>query len=236
MNNKLKLLVEEPCFEYDVLVDEKNTKEQSTLFIRGPYLMAESKNKNGRIYTLNEMVPEVHRYVSEMIQEKRSVGELNHPTSVEVNPERACHMITEFKQDGNVFIGKSKITSNPIGQVVRSLIMDGVKLGVSSRALGKLVPGSNGEHQVQGFHLICCDVVHDPSVNNPGGTQAFVNGIFEAKEWILKQDGTIMEAVAYDIFEKQLSNLPKNGVLKEEKIKSAILDFINLLGKSQKNS
>ena len=114
--------------------------------------------------------------------------------------------------------------------------MDGVKLGISSRALGRLVPGSTGEHQVQGFHLICCDVVHDPSVNTPDGAQAFVNGIFESKDWILKQDGTIMEAVAYQNFEKSLSSLPKNGAAREEQIKTAVLDFLKMLGKSQKSS
>lgn len=230
--NPLKLLVEEPCFEYDVLLEEKNPKEASTMFIQGPFMMAENKNKNGRIYTLNEMVPEVARYKTEMISEKRSLGELNHPASVEVNPERACHMITELTQDNNVFIGKSKVLSNPIGQVVRSLIMDGVKLGVSTRALGKLVPGIGESHQVQGFHLICADVVHDPSVNTgKNGTQAFVNGIMESKDWILNYDGAIVEA--FNAFEGSLSNLPKHSGAKEDVMKNAILEMLNALGNTK---
>jgi len=227
----LKLLIEEPVYEYDVLLDEKNTKDASTMYIHGPYLMAEQKNKNGRIYTLDEMVPEVHRYLAEMVQQKRSLGELNHPASVEVNPERSCHMITELKQEGNVYLGKSKVLSNPIGQVVRSLIMDGVKLGISSRALGKLNALGDGTHQVNGFHLICCDVVHDPSVNvGPKGTQAFINGILEAKEWILNHDGSITEA--YDRFSGSLSSLPAHGDAKEEKVKKAVLDILSALKNS----
>jgi hypothetical protein len=231
--NMLKLLVEEPCYEYDVLIDEKNNKEQSTLYIKGPYLMAEKKNKNGRIYNLSEMVPEVNRYTAEMINEKRSIGELNHPASVEVNPERSCHMITELKRDGDIYIGKSKILSNPIGQVTRALIMDGVRLGISSRALGKLIPGGGG-NQVQGFHLICTDVVHDPSVNTPDGTQAFVNGIFEAKNWILN-NGMIVEAMAYENFEKTLGVLPKRGEAKEALMKKAIFDILKALSTPKNN-
>jgi hypothetical protein len=188
------------------------------MFIQGPYLMAEQKNKNGRIYSLNEMVTEVKRYTDEMIKNGRSLGELNHPASVEVNPERSCHMITELKQDGNLFIGKSKILSTPMGQIVRSLIMDGVKLGVSSRALGKLIPGSD-YHTVQGFHLIGEDVVHDPSVST-----AFVNGILESKDWIINKDGTIVEA--YNNFEDKISSLPRHGDAREEVLKSAVAEFI----------
>lgn len=226
----LKLFVDEPIYDLEYLVEEKNPNEPRTLYIQGPFLMAEQKNKNGRIYSINEMVKEVERYSGEMVKPGRSLGELNHPQSVEVNPERACHMITELKQDGNMFIGKSKVLSSPMGQIVRSLIMDGVKLGISSRALGKLLPGTDNEtHAVQGFHLICCDVVHDPSVS-----QAFVNGILEAKEWILQRDGTIVEA--FEGFDKQLNTAAglKHGVEKEALMKEAILKLFNSLGRAPK--
>jgi hypothetical protein len=213
-----KLLIEEPLFDLQYLIEEKNKNEPSVLYIQGPFLMSEQKNKNGRIYKLDEMVNEVNRYTREMIKENRSLGELNHPESVEVNPERACHMIVELRQEGNMFFGKSKILSTPMGSLVRALIMDNVKLGVSSRALGKLLPQGDA-HAVQGFHLICADVVHDPSVPT-----AFVNGIMEAKEWILEQDGTIVEA--YDIFEKKISTQPKKASLKEAALNEAVLKFI----------
>jgi hypothetical protein len=216
-----KLLVEEPVFDLKYLVEEKNKNEPSTLYIQGPFLMSEQKNKNGRIYNLTEMVQEVNRYTAEMIKENRSLGELNHPESVEVNPERACHMITELRQEGNMFYGKSKILSTPMGSLVRALIMDNVKLGISSRALGKLLPQGDS-HAVQGFHLICCDVVHDPSV-----ASAFVNGIMEAKDWILEQDGRIVEA--YDVFEKKIGTLPKKSSAKEAKLNEAVLKFISTL-------
>ncbi|MFA5754023.1 MAG: primosomal protein [Patescibacteria group bacterium] len=221
-----KLLVEEPSFDLQYLVEEKNKNEPSILYIQGPFLMSEQKNKNGRIYNLSEMVQEVGRYTSEMIKENRSLGELNHPESVEVNPERACHMITELRQEGNMFFGKSKILSTPMGSLVRALIMDNVKLGISSRALGKLLPQGES-HAVQGFHLICCDIVHDPSV-----ASAFVNGIMEAKNWILEQDGKITEA--YDIFENKINNQPKKASHKEAALNEAVLKFIASLKNSTK--
>lgn len=223
----LKLLIDDSRFDIEYLVEEKNKNEPQTLFIRGPYILCNEKNKNGRRYPLEDMIKEVARYSTEMIKENRALGELNHPTSVEVNPERACHMVTELKQDGNIFYGKSKILSNPMGQLTRSLIMDGVKLGVSTRALGKLIPGKDGVNDVQGLHLICPDVVHDPSV-----PQAFVNGILEAKDWILEKDGTILEA--YEGFEKTLEHLPKHSADREALLKEQIMVFINKLGKGSK--
>lgn len=222
----LKLLVEKPTFDIDLVLEEKNKGEERGLYIQGPYLMAERKNKNGRIYKLDEMTKDVNRYISEMIKTGRSLGELNHPTSVDVNPERACHMITELHQNGNMFMGKSKILSNPMGQQVRSLLMDGVKLGISSRALGKL--DEKADHsEVSDFHLICCDVVHDPSVPD-----AFIDGILESKQWILKCDGEICEWVQaqHNKLAENVSKLPKHD--KKEFVMEQVLKFIESLKNS----
>lgn len=219
MKSGLKLLVEEPCYDIEYLIDEKNSKAESSLYIHGPYLMAEKKNKNGRIYSLEEMVNEVNRYTADMIQTKRSLGELNHPASVEINPERACHMITELKQEGNMFIGKSKILNTPMGHIVKNLLLDGVRLGVSSRALGKL--SEAGDHNdVTDFRLIGEDVVHDPSVDT-----AFVEGILEAKEYVIQCDGGICEI--YDGFEKKLETIPRHDA--DSYLRESILDFIKQL-------
>lgn len=223
----LNLFFDEPNYELQLIQEEKNANEPRTFFIQGYYLMSEQKNKNGRIYNINEMVQEVGRYTSEMIKNGRSIGELNHPESVDINPERACHMVVEFKQENNMFLGKSKILNTPLGQLTRTLMLDGVKLGISSRALGKLMPGANDAHMVQGFHLICCDVVHDPSVSN-----AFVNGILESKKWILQNDGSV--APAYEALERNLSVLPKHGEDKAALFEQQILEFIKNLSKNSK--
>jgi hypothetical protein len=182
--------------------------------------MANEANKNKRVYPLEEMVKEVGRYTSEMIDTKRATGELNHPSSPDINLERVCHVVTELKQNGNIFEGKSKVLSTPMGQIVRSLIMDGVKLGVSSRALGRLQEDGRGVNRVSDFRLVAVDVVADPSVPS-----AFVNGILESKQWILNEDGKF--APTYERFENAISNIPNkegNKYLTEQ-----IIKFINSL-------
>ena len=141
---KLNLVCENPdsIEEFEIIEEETNKDSPSNLYIKGPYMMAEGVNKNNRLYPLNELEREVQRYNEEMIQPGRAMGELNHPSSADVDLERACHMITELSQDGNVFYGKSKVLTTPCGQIVRSLINDGVKVGMSSRALGTLEEGS----------------------------------------------------------------------------------------------
>jgi hypothetical protein len=218
-NNAYRLLVEEPTYEVQYLVEEKNRNSPSNLFIHGPFLMANEANKNKRIYPLEEMVREVDRYSAEMITGKRSTGELNHPSSPEINLERICHIVTELKQNGNIFEGKSRILSTPMGQIVRSLILDGVKLGVSSRALGRL--DSDGQYnKVSDFRLVAVDVVADPSVPT-----AFVNGILESKQWILTENGNFEPL--FERFEKNISNLPRNN--KDQYLKEQVIAFINAL-------
>jgi len=214
------LLIEEPTYEVQYLIEEKNRNTPSILHIQGPFLMANEANKNKRVYPLEEMVKEVGRYTSEMIDTKRATGELNHPSSPDINLERVCHVVTELKQNGNIFEGKSKVLSTPMGQIVRSLIMDGVKLGVSSRALGRLQEDGRGVNRVSDFRLVAVDVVADPSVPS-----AFVNGILESKQWILNEDGKF--APTYERFENAISNIPNkegNKYLTEQ-----IIKFINSL-------
>jgi len=218
-----KLLVEQPCYDVKYLVEEQNRNTPSSMFIKGPFLMAEEVNKNKRRYPLGEMVTEVSRYTSEMIGANRAMGELNHPSTPEINLERACHLITELKQDGNIFHGKSKVLSTPMGTITRNLIMDGVKVGVSSRALGQLIQEGN-VNRVSKMKLVAVDIVADPSAPS-----AFVNGILESKEWIVNNKGEF-EPV-YEKFEKSFKNLSVRQDTKDSMLKENILSFINALKK-----
>jgi len=218
--NILKLITEAQDPEsYEYIIEEKSKDSPQTMYIKGPFLMAETINKNKRKYKIEEMAKEIERYTKEMIVTHRSIGELNHQQSIDINPERACHLITEIKQNGNMFIGKSKILSNPIGLCVRSLIQDGVKLGTSSRALGKLNE-QNGYNDVEEFHFITNDIVHDPSVDS-----AFVDGILESKQWVLRENGELQEY--YDKFEKSIEVLPKHEI--DAYLKIQVLDFLKTL-------
>jgi len=213
-----RLLVERPdMHEFEYILEEQNDKSESNLFVSGPYMQFGEKNRNGRIYEEMEMCKEVDRYTKEMILEKRSLGELNHPTSAEVNPEKACHMVTELKRDGNIFHGKSKVLSTPAGQIMRSLIMDGVKLGMSSRALGQLEEKEDANY-VKEMRLVAIDCVADPSF-----PKAFVNGILESKQYVLSQDGDFTET--YDNFELGISNLPRKDI--DTYLKEQICTFLS---------
>jgi hypothetical protein len=220
-----KLLVERTdpdSFEY--IVSEESKDKPRRLFIKGPMIMAEDVNKNDRFYPLREVVREVERYTGEMIEHNRAMGELNHPTSAEVDLERACHVVQELKQDGNVFMGKSKVLSTPMGKIVENLVLDGVKVGMSTRSLGKLEPITSSEdtdktvNKVSEMKLIAIDCVADPSYPD-----AFVNGILESKNWILNKYGQFEEN--FYQFEESLKTLPNTDV--DNYVKTQILDFID---------
>ena len=154
---------------------------KKSLFIEGPFLVAETKNRNGRLYEYNTMKKEVARYTESYINKQRAFGELGHPETPSINLDRVSHMITSLREDGNTWVGKAKILDTPMGNIARSLIEGGAQLGVSSRGMGSL-KNVNGVNIVQpDFYLAtAADIVADPSA--PG---AFVQGIMEGKEWML---------------------------------------------------
>lgn len=218
---RYNLLVEKPVQEeFEYIFEEQNRNTPASLYIKGPYMMAEGINKNNRIYPLDEMITEIERYTEEMIKTQRSMGELNHPATAEVDLERACHMITEITRDGNIFYGKSKVLSTPCGTIVRCLINDGVKVGMSSRALGTLEEGKTF-NKVRNIKLVAVDCVSDPSYGS-----AYVNGILESKQYILATDGGRYEEI-YSKFEKGISSIPKHNA--DVYLKEQIIKFINSL-------
>jgi len=219
----LKLLVEVPAprEEYEYILEEQSKDGVKNLYIKGPYMMAEDVNRNKRYYPSSELKREVDRYIKDMIKENRSMGELNHPTTAEVDLERACHIVTDMWQEGNTFFGKSKVLSTPCGQIVKSLINDGVKVGMSSRALGQLTEEKNGINKVSDMKLVAIDCVSDPSC-----PKAFVNGILENKNFIITSDGKYEET--YDKFEESLDTLPRKEL--DSYLREQVLDFLNKIG------
>ena len=172
-------LIKEITESVNYLTEEKDGKK--TLYIEGPFLVAETVNKNNRMYQESVMREEVNRYTNEYISKNRAFGELGHPDTPSINLDRVSHLIVGLRQEGNAWIGKAKILETPMGNIARNLIEGGAQLGVSSRGMGSLKM-QNGVNVVQGdFHLAtAADIVADPSA--PG---AFVQGIMEGKEWML---------------------------------------------------
>ena len=160
-------------------------------------MQADVKNRNGRVYPLDVLQKEVVKYNKNFIQENRAFGELGHPEGPTVNLERVSHMITSLIPDGKNFIGEAKIMSTPMGEIVKSLIDEGAKLGVSSRGMGSLDQKNGTNYVRDDFYLAtAADIVADPSAPN-----AFVEGILEGKEWVWN-NGALVEAELVELRQK----------------------------------
>ena len=173
-------LISEEAIEVNFVTEEDDNKKKN-YFIEGIFMQSETKNRNGRVYPKVILQKEVKRYTEKFINTKRAFGELGHPDGPTVNLERVSHMITELVEDGDNFLGRAKIMDTPYGKIVKNLIDEGAKLGVSSRGMGSLKPVQDGLQEVQSdFYLAtAADIVADPSAPD-----AFVSGIMEGKEWI----------------------------------------------------
>ena len=177
-------LIKEDITLNDVSVLTEGKGDEKRMFITGPFLQAVKENKNKRIYPEVVMDNAVENYKRDYIDEKRALGELNHPAEPVVNPERAAIMTESLKKtpgkDAIYYEGKAKVLSTPMGKIVENLLDDGVKIGVSSRGLGSLMP-TNGINIVgEDFTLTtAADVVFDPSAQS-----SFVEGVYEQAEWI----------------------------------------------------
>ena len=171
-------LITETIENIEVLTEERNGKKDYK--IKGIFMQADIKNRNGRIYPVGTLAKEVKRYNEQFINKKRAFGELGHPDGPTVNLERVSHMITSLKPEGKNFIGEAKIMDTPYGKIVKNLIDEGAQLGVSSRGMGSLQSGSQGNVVGKDFYLAtAADIVADPSAPD-----AFVEGIMEGKEWV----------------------------------------------------
>tara|TARA_Y100000361_G_scaffold28446_1_gene23376 strand:+ start:847 stop:1491 length:645 start_codon:yes stop_codon:yes gene_type:complete len=171
-------LITETIEEVNLLVEEKNGKKSH--YIEGVFLQAELKNRNGRVYPMSVLEREVNKYIQEHVNNSRAVGELGHPDGPTINLDRVSHRITSLKKEGSNFIGRAKILDTPMGRIAKNLLDEGVKLGVSSRGLGSVERREDANYVRDDFMLAtAADIVADPSAPD-----AFVNGIFEGKEWV----------------------------------------------------
>ena len=204
-------LIREEIESVEVIVEQRNGKKN--LFIEGVFLQGEIKNRNGRMYPIQTLANEVNRYSENFVQKGRALGELGHPDGPTVNLDRVSHKITSLRQEGNNFIGKAQILSTPMGNIAKSLLGEGVKLGVSSRGVGSLNKCSEGYSVVgEDFTLAtAADIVADPSAPD-----AFVNGIMEGKEWVW--DGGILRERYAEKTYKRINTLVDQKQLDEQKL------------------
>ena len=160
----MKLISEFNDYAIEPVIVEENEKGEKDYFIEGVFMQGDIKNRHGRIYPIDVMKKEVGRYVKEFVEKDRAFGELGHPDGPTINLDKVSHMITKLEQDGSNFMGRAKILSTPNGQIVRNLINDGAKLGVSSRGLGSLEQRGGAQVVKDDFQLAtAADIVADPS-------------------------------------------------------------------------
>ena len=190
-------LFSEAVEEVEFITEAKDNSGGKNYKIRGIFMQADVKNRNGRVYPMEVLEKEVTKYNKNFIKENRAFGELGHPEGPTVNLERVSHMITELHPDGKNFIGEAKIMDTPMGKIVKNLMDEGAKLGVSSRGMGSLDSKNGANYVRDDFYLAtAADIVADPSAPN-----AFVEGIMEGKEWVWN-NGSLVEAHVADLKKK----------------------------------
>ena len=212
-------LITETIEDVQILTEEKNGKKDYK--IKGVFMQADIKNRNGRIYPVETLAKEVRRYTKEFIEKKRAFGELGHPDGPTVNLERVSHMITSLKPEGKIFIGEAKVMDTPYGKIVKNLIDEGAVLGVSSRGMGSIQQQGGRNLVGKDFYLAtAADIVADPSAPD-----AFVEGIMEGKEWVW--DNGVLKSVTVEQYKSEIEKA-KRQELAEKKSK-IFADFMSKL-------
>jgi hypothetical protein len=183
------------------------TSAGNILYLEGPMIMTEQKNRNGRIYKKQMMEKSVDKYITEFVNEHRAIGELNHPTRPFADPKEAAIKIESLKWDGNNVLGKARVLNNPNGQIIKSLVEANFKLGMSTRGLGELVE-KQGTKYVENYMLNAIDAVDMPS-----GQVCYMNALRESVEWI-NEGGVWVEKAnqekALALFMEKFEDLIKN--------------------------
>jgi len=210
-------LITEQNNDIEVLTEEKDGKKST--YIKGIFLQSEITNRNGRMYKFDTLNREVAKYNEEFTNKGRALGELGHPEGPTLNLDRVSHKIVELYPEGTNFMGKAKLMDTPMGKIAKSLLEEGVQLGVSSRGLGSIKREGNTQVVADDFMLsTAADIVADPSAPD-----AFVEGIYEGREWVTV-DGRFKEQ-SIEAVKEQLDNAPNPQELQERKV-SAFAAFL----------
>ena len=212
-------LITETIENVKILTEERDGKK--LLYIEGVFLQSELKNRNGRMYPFDVLNNEVERYNEEYVKSKRALGELGHPDGPTINLDRVSHRITSLRAEGNNFIGKAQILDTPMGQIAKSLLGEGVQLGVSSRGMGSIEKREDTSVVRDDFMLTtAADIVADPSAPD-----AFVNGIMEGKEWVWVNG--ILKESKVDKYQRYINGAPRREL--EERTLKVFEDFLGKL-------
>ena len=218
----MKLIAEYHDQDLNFITEAKEKGGQNH-FIEGVFMQAEQTNRNGRVYPKAIMESAVHKYVTEQVNTRRAVGELNHPDGPNVNLDKVSHIITELNWVGNDVVGKARILETPMGQIVKGLLDGGVQLGVSTRGMGSLENKNGVMYVKDDFHLSTVDIVQDPSAPT-----AFVNGIMEGVDWVWNNG--VIEAQVIERMETEIKKAPRADLYEAQ-----VREFKNFLSLMKQN-
>jgi hypothetical protein len=182
--------------------------------VRGPFLQAEIKNKNGRTYGLPVCIKSVKMYNEEKISKNRALGQMGHPDVPEIQLDRVSHKIESLEMVNNDGIGVAKFIDTPLGRIGMTYIDEGIILGMSTRSLGTTDNQGNVQDDL---NVIAIDTVYDPSA-----PKALVEGIVENTEWIVGPDGNFVVESAIKNLKKEINKKYTNEVAAD-----VFLKFIN---------
>jgi len=216
----MKLITEEVS-EVKFITEGKGASKK--MYIEGVFLQGNICNRNGRMYPMETLAREVGRYNETFVAKGRALGELGHPDGPTVNLDRVSHKIVSLTQEGNNFRGKAQLLETPMGKIAKSLLDEGVMLGVSSRGVGSLKMTNEG-HKIVGEDFMlatAADIVADPSAPD-----AFVSGIMEGKEWVW--EGGILREKLAESTKRRINTLVDERTLQEHKIE-LFQDFLSNL-------
>lgn len=210
-------LITEVNYEPLALITEADATGKKHLYIQGPFAVSEVKNKNGRIYSKALLEKVIDKYTQDYIKPSRALGEMNHPTRLSVDFERATHLVTEMVQEGNVWIGKAKVLKTPMGRILEGLLESGVAVGVSTRGAGTIIEGNGVKTVGDDFLMTAIDAVSDPSgqyEGKDGMAGCFVQGILEGVSFSMNEKGMliqqdIVELAKIDYDKKRLTEARK---------------------------
>ena len=212
-------LITEQIENVQIFTEERNGKK--LLYIEGVFLQSELTNRNGRMYPFDVLAREVDRYNEEYVKTKRALGELGHPDGPTINLDRVSHRITSLRSEGTNFMGKAQILDTPMGKIAKSLLDEGVQLGVSSRGMGSIDKREDVSVVRDDFMLTtAADIVADPSAPD-----AFVNGIMEGKEWVW--DNGILKEAKVDKYQRYIDGASRREL--EERTLKVFEDFLGKL-------
>ena len=219
----MKLITESIFNNLETIIEQKNPNAPKTIKFRGPYIVTEIKNQNGRTYSkglMEKVIFGENGFNSRMIESGRALGELSHPQTTEINLENVCHKIDKLVQQDNVFVGESTVlTGTPKGDILAGLLTHNAKIGISSRGVGSISENNMVDEE---YNLVTCDIVADPSGLTKNGSALWVDGILESKSYMVDSHGDIIEQ-AYNKFEKSINTLGRN---KDITIINAINNFL----------